>query len=224
MAAAGMVVALASSVQAGNITLVGGTAGVIPSGTGVNDYVTSGLFAGPVIGGYYGSQISIDISTPSLTTIQFFGAEAGFNNEFNFEKTELFDHPGGTIISPNLLSPLGTFSTTALFGSGLLSFSFDVNGDASSVANGSNPDDSAGAAIGPNFFATCDPFGTSAGSGGTTCNSIFLFLDDGGAGPDDNHDDFLVQITISEIPEPGSMALLGSGLIGLGMLARRFKR
>ena len=31
-------------------------------------------------------------------------------------------------------------------------------------------------------------------------------------------------ITISEVPEPGTMALIGGGLIGLGWLRRRFAR
>ena len=143
--------------------------------------------------------------------IEFFGAEAGFHNEFNFFGSELFDHPGGTIIAPNLGAPLGSF-LTALVGFGVLPFSFDVNSDAGSVANGANPDDAAGAALGPNFFATCNPFSGAAGSGGTTCSSVYLFLDDGGAGPDDNHDDFLVRITV---PEPTTLGLLGLGLLGL---------
>jgi hypothetical protein len=210
LAALALGCALGTSVQAAPITLDGGTAGTIPNGA-TNEFIPA-LLPGPVIGGYYGAQILVDIPVLTTITFEFFGAEAGFHNEFNLGGSELFDHPGGTIISPSLGAPLATYSTL-IVGAGLLPFSFDVNSDAMSVVNGANPDDSAGAAGGPNFFASCNPFGTSSGSGGRDCSSVYLFLDDGGAGPDDNHDDFLVRVTVTPVPEPTTMALLGIGLL-----------
>ena len=60
-----------------------------------------------------------------------------------------------------------------------------------------------------------------------TGQAAYVFLDDGGAGPDDNHDDLVFRVTVSEtpsetdIPEPATLALIGMGLIGTGLLARR---
>ena len=211
--------ALGSPAYAAPITLSGGTAGTIP-GTHANNNFIGTLFGGPQIGGYFGSQILFNAAPGSKLTIDFFGAEAGYVNNFVYSGSTIFTHNGGLNIASSLGTPKGTYSTT-IGGSGTLPFKFKVNSGSGSVTNGTNPNDFAGLSLGPNFFATCNPFSQSAGAGGTSCNSVYLFLDDGGAGPDDNHDDFLVRVSVAQVPEP---ATIFTGLAGLGLfIVRRQK-
>lgn len=218
-AAALLTFALSSSALAAPITLSGGTAGTIPGTNANNDFIPS-LFGAPQIGGYFGAQILFNAPVGSTLVIDYFGAEAGYLNTFKYSGNTVFTHTGGKKIATSLLTPLSTFTTT-IGGSGTVPFRFTVNSGAGSVWNGSNPNDAGGRALGANFFASCNPFSGSAGAGGTNCNSVYLFLDDGGAGPDDDHDDFLVRLSVASVPGPSGIAV---GLVGVGMLIVRRAR
>lgn len=211
--AAGMVLSLASAASA--ITY-----GVIP-GKEKNDFIGT-LFTGPQIGGYYGASLYLISSGAVDVQIDFLGAEAGYKNQFNFNNAQLFAHNGGKQIASNLSTPLAT--TTLQVNPGLLNFSFDYNNDAGSVLNGANPDDSTGT-VGPNFFLTFNPFALSPQP--MSGQVVYLFLDDGGANNDDNHDDFLVRLTVTNgkfsVPEPTTLLLLGLGLAGLAATRKRIQ-
>ena len=53
----------------------------------------------------------------------------------------------------------------------------------------------------------------------TSGTSAYLGLSDGATSTDQDYQDLVVQV--SEIPEPGTMALLGAGLLALGLIRRR---
>mgnify|MGYP002716376537 CR=1 FL=1 len=199
----------------------------IPGG-GTNEALTSAALQGVLDpdangerGGWYGASLYLN-GGPADVTVEFLGREADFNNSFHWGDSLVFRN--SNVANNTFNNGLGSLTTVFTnVASGLLDFAFGLRSDVATLFNGANPDGSGPSSV-PNFFVS---FGDEEATGGSIA---YLFLDDGAAGPDDNHDDMVIRLSvnggsidIAPIPVPAAGFLLLGGLGALGAMARRRK-
>ena len=160
----------------------------------------------------------LSTTSAAVLTFYFLGSESGYNNRLNlaggFQHTE---PSNGSQTYPSAWP--GTKLASITVGSaGAVPMWFTSSGWAAGekiLPGGGNDRRSIAFA-----YLSCLT-GLSSCVSSSPTNIVLFALDDDGAGPDDNHDDYVGYIVASPVPLPASVWLLGSALIGLLGIARR---
>jgi len=154
------------------------------------------------------------VATGGEVVIYFAGETAGFDSVLNLISPTTIGP-----FFPNHATPVGTALSLGVFAAGeVLRFRMDVITDGESYETGpgtGNPDGLVHAA-----------HALWAADGTIPVSGIWVGFEDlfGGGDLDFDDNSFVftnVRSTATSVPEPGGLALLGAGLLGLGLLRRR---
>jgi hypothetical protein len=160
-----------------------------------------------------GGGIALDMT--GKVTFRFHGVEAGFTNTFEADSGSVSDPRTGNTDWNDPVEIIGTQFVTS---GQILDWEFLTSGSGG-----------LGAVLGDAGFGvfckddslsvvTCDGYSASV---------LYIGFDDSGfdfpTDVDDNHDDYVLSATFSEVPEPNALLLLALSMIGVGIASRRVR-